>query len=178
MFSPLGTYSLRSVSRGIPMLAQPLSVTDYCCIFVPDMENKNRTPKFYPFVGTASTALVILVATLMPSDRTIQLDVDGLDTVFHFIMFGALAMCAMFDTMLWRKWAPGLFVKLMVALAVTLYGGAIELLQDYMGFGRGAEWSDFIADAAGAFLAIIPFSIVGRRYNEARERDRANGEAR
>jgi VanZ family protein len=41
-----------------------------------------------------------------------------------------------------------------LALGLVLLGGAIEILQYYMGFGRDADWKDFLADIIGVVLAI------------------------
>jgi VanZ family protein len=41
-----------------------------------------------------------------------------------------------------------------LALALILLGGAIEILQYFMGFGRDADWKDFLADIIGVVLAI------------------------
>lgn len=40
-------------------------------------------------------------------------------------------------------------------IIVVLFGGAIELLQGAMAMGRGEDWADFMADAAGAVIGWI-----------------------
>lgn len=40
-----------------------------------------------------------------------------------------------------------------MAACATLFGGAIELLQSWMGLGRGCDMLDFLADGAGAMLS-------------------------
>ena len=47
--------------------------------------------------------------------------------------------------------------------ALVLFGGAIELLQASMGFGRRAEWMDLLADAAGIIIGIaLSLTPAGR----------------
>jgi VanZ family protein len=41
-----------------------------------------------------------------------------------------------------------------LAIGLIALGGLIEILQYYMGFGRDADWLDFLADGLGAVLAI------------------------
>lgn len=41
-----------------------------------------------------------------------------------------------------------------VAVWLCLLGAAIEVLQYYMGFGRDADWRDFVADAFGVALGL------------------------
>ena len=49
-----------------------------------------------------------------------------------------------------------------IAVVSILAGGCIELLQDAMALGRGAEWADFAADSLGVLVAFFaaPPAIV------------------
>jgi VanZ family protein len=92
-------------------------------------------------VGSAVTtvlAVIIAVLTLapMPSGGP-----AGSDKIYHVLAFACLA----FPLPLVR---PRL--ALWVVLAVTAYGGIIEMIQPL--FGRQAEWADLIADGIGATL--------------------------
>jgi hypothetical protein len=53
-------------------------------------------------------------------------------------------------------------VLLCFAVASSLFGGVIELLQDAMGLGRGGDVWDFCADTVGAlfFAAISPWFVA------------------
>ena len=50
--------------------------------------------------------------------------------------------------------------------AAILYGGAIELIQPFV--GRGAEWGDFLADTLGALSGTLP----GITYNSIQKQKR------
>jgi len=41
-----------------------------------------------------------------------------------------------------------------LALLLIALGGAIEILQYYMGFGRDADWRDFLANSIGVVVAL------------------------
>ncbi|PQO24613.1 VanZ family protein [Rhodobacteraceae bacterium WD3A24] len=88
-------------------------------------------------VATALLAAVIALLTLSPSNA--PPGASGLDKVAHFVAFGALAfpLAAARPRLFWP-----------VVLGATAYGGLIEVIQPLV--GRGAEWGDLAADAAGA----------------------------
>lgn len=41
-----------------------------------------------------------------------------------------------------------------LAVALIALGGAIEILQYFMGFGRDADWRDFLANGIGVVVAL------------------------
>jgi len=101
---------------------------------------------------------VILYATLFPDPMPVD-DlplIPGLDKLIHAIMFGGLAGAVAFDYSRSHDLSrPPRSVMARVAIASAIAGGGIELLQDAMGLGRGAEWADFGADSLGALVAYI-----------------------
>ena len=101
-------------------------------------------------IGSAVTlvlAVIIAVLTLapMPSGGP-----AGSDKLYHVLAFACLA----FPLPLVR---PRL--ALWVVLAVTAYGGMIEMIQPL--FGRQAEWGDLVADGIGAILGASVARQVG-----------------
>lgn len=108
------------------------------------------------WTGTALILIVIAVLTLMPSDDAPSMNLPYADKVVHFLMFGVLSAVALFDYSRCRG-RLSVFSWLTIALLASAAGGAIELLQAGMGEGRSAEWGDFIADSAGAFLIPLLF---------------------
>ena len=89
-------------------------------------------------LATGALAVVIAYLTLTP----LQVDLDlGSDKLYHFIAFAMLVLpCALLyaRTLIW------------VLPAAILFGGAIELIQPYV--GRGGELADFGADALGVVI--------------------------
>jgi len=103
-----------------------------------------------PLVYTA----LILAASLIPFGKTPAI-YKHQDKVLHFVEYAILS------ALLYRAFLPGLGPVLSMAACIALssaLGGAVEILQPL--FGRGADFLDFTADAAGsvaaAFLAAMP----------------------
>jgi hypothetical protein len=91
-------------------------------------------------LATGALAVAIAYLTLTPFQLDLDLDL-GSDKLYHLIAFAALVLpCALFyaSTLIW------------VLPAGILFGGAIELIQPYV--GRGGELADFGADALGVVI--------------------------
>lgn len=114
-------------------------------------------------VLTGVTVAAILWLTLaphpLPADDIPM--IPGLDKVVHACMFGGLYFMVCVDVAIARtvrkkavfpllRWKTAV----MLAVAVTAFGGVIELAQGAMGIGRGCDAADFAADAAGVALAV------------------------
>ncbi|MEH6789082.1 hypothetical protein [Parasphingorhabdus sp.] len=88
---------------------------------------------------------VILALALMPAEYAPSVFAE--DKSNHILAFFALSLMA---RLLWpQARLPLLF------LLLTLLGGAIELLQLAMGFGREADWLDFGADVLAIALGLL-----------------------
>jgi len=103
--------------------------------------------------ATGILAAAIAYLTLTPQNLDMG---PNSDKLYHFIAFAALVFpCALLyaRTLIW------------VLPAAILFGGAIELIQPYV--GRGRELADFGADAVGviigAALGLTLRAIVARR---------------
>lgn len=101
---------------------------------------------------------VILYATLWPDPAGVDdfPHIPHIDKIIHAIMFGGFAGAIAFDNTRSRHaLRPSRNVMLATALAAALFGGVIELTQDFMGLGRGCDVFDFIADSVGATVAFF-----------------------
>lgn len=85
---------------------------------------------------TLALILVISYLTLGPVSES---SVPGSDKLHHFLAFFALALPLSFARPRLALW---------VMLAVVAYGGAVKLIQPYV--GRERDNLDFLADALGA----------------------------
>lgn len=47
---------------------------------------------------------------------------------------------------------------------VGVYGGLIELAQDYLFVNRSADWIDLVADLVGGVLGILAYWIIGKPF--------------
>lgn len=111
------------------------------------------------WIATALVVLCILYLTLVPRPLPDNdIDIPGLDKVVHAIMFGGLAWVACIDLArvkrrCFRKLSRVQLLK--VAVAVALFGGAIEVAQQLMAMGRGGDILDFLADVAGTIIGTL-----------------------
>lgn len=108
---------------------------------------------------SAVCCVAILYLTLWPDPlRGVRVGLfPGADKVVHGIMMMGMMLCLGLDTLRKKAASPMkgaacapdrlLFVYF---VAVALFGGGIELLQDAMHLGRSKDWTDAVADAAGA----------------------------
>lgn len=83
----------------------------------------------------------------------------GWDKSNHTLAFGSLAFTSVWA--LWprpRQWG-------LLALALLVYGGGIEILQSYLP-PRSGEWMDLLADGMGISLGLLvawPFTAIAAR---------------
>lgn len=98
-------------------------------------------------------ALLIAVTTLclIPLEDPPLKDVKFIDKWMHIVMFGSIACVMLYE--MWKNSLRHPF--LLAAMASSLYGGAVELMQANLTTYRSGEWLDFAADAAGAFAAVF-----------------------
>ncbi|MGI3211207.1 VanZ family protein [Roseovarius tibetensis] len=101
--------------------------------------------------ATLALALIIASLTLAPLPPGPP-GIPGLDKIAHLSAFAVLVA-----PLAWkypRHW-------MIVAVAATCYGGIIEVVQPYV--GRGMEFADLLADAAGAVAGSCIASRIGAR---------------
>lgn len=115
------------------------------------------------WIFSGLVAGVITVLSLIPVPEVKELeDVPFFDKWVHFIMYGGLTFAMWFDW--WKffgRWTmPSIRVITCTFIIPTLWGGLMELAQNYLTTCRSGEWLDFYADTFGAFLAtIISYSL-------------------
>lgn len=119
-----------------------------------------------PGILTSVVTIIILWLTLAPHPLP-EADVPlfpHVDKIAHVMMFGGLVFVMVVDRELWccrryqqtgRLPRKGIWSLLCFAVTATLFGGVIELLQGWMGMGRGCDPADFLADGTGAALSAM-----------------------
>lgn len=109
----------------------------------------------YPF----SIAIILLVTFLsfFKPPKTDVDDVPGIDKLVHTAMYFLMAGLLWLEfykgqkktkAPIWHAWI-GAF------LCPLVYGGVVELLQEYCTEYRGGEWLDFAANSLGVILAAV-----------------------
>lgn len=99
-------------------------------------------------------AILIAFMTLTPLPAP-NLLTGGIDKVYHFVAFATLIFPVIVTDS--RRWVWA------VPLAIA-YGGAIELIQPYV--GRGAEWLDFGADITGVLAGAALAELLHDRIRD------------
>lgn len=129
----------------------------------------NKIPAWL-FSAFVVVAILWLTLAREPLPETSLPRIPGFDKIGHACMFGGLYFDMAFDWRLHhlrlgnRKSRRGHALRAVVLAGLCVaFGGAVELLQGWMGQGRSADWLDFAADAAGVLLSVAVTPWVLRR---------------
>jgi VanZ family protein len=110
----------------------------------------------------AGTVLVLLVSWLCLRPSADDQWFPHADKVHHaaaFLGLGGLLL-ALFER---RHYA-------VVCIALLVFGGAIEVAQYLMPYGRSAEWADLVADGLGVMLAALVSLAIQESWLQRIER--------
>ncbi|TVQ67158.1 MAG: hypothetical protein EA360_03060 [Balneolaceae bacterium] len=107
----------------------------------------------------ASTA-VILYITLMPSDKIGSHSLYQYDKAGHFVLFFGWTFLFGLLMISVKEVNANL---ILIFIAGSLFGIIIELMQDWLPFGRSADLHDAIADILGALAATLVLFVIRRR---------------
>lgn len=145
----------------------PLKLTDLCLqqITRPWSQPDRLTPKgFFKWLIAFAPAIfwgwLILKLLLLSSGEIpkfpILLSVPHLDKIIHAVLFGVWAA-----TLLWADKRSIQFSGAfwLILSTVFIYGGALELVQEFQIEGRTGTIGDLIADCTGAVIVLL----IGRR---------------
>ncbi len=92
-----------------------------------------------------AVVLVVLLFLLLSPGGTLETEEIIWDKAAHFIAFGLILWSfAVLFRRLPRTWA---------ALLAVVLGGAVEVVQGYI--GRDPSWGDLLADALGVAVALL-----------------------
>ena len=122
----------------------------------------------YYFVRKYPFSLCIILAVIFLSFfRFPAMGIDpvpGLDKVAHVCMYFGMSGMLWLEFLrahrndnqpLWHAWIGALACP-------VLFGGVVELLQEYCTTHRGGDWLDFAANTAGAVLASLTACFILR----------------
>jgi VanZ like family. len=110
-------------------------------------------------------SLLILIACFINPKPLPPSPMSNFDKVVHFFMFLVLGGSIYFENtnhfkvaVRFRRIAWGtLFFP-------VLYGGLVELIQNYVSPYRTGDWGDFLWDSIGAFIAFAVALSINRYY--------------
>lgn len=113
--------------------------------------------------------LIILAVAYLSFFRPPSTDLNeipNLDKVVHFCMYFGLSVVLWFEFLRGhrQKRVPVWHAFVGAFLCPLLYGGFVEIVQEYGTDYRSGDWLDFAADAAGVVVASLLSYYVLRRY--------------
>ena len=117
--------------------------------------------KYVVYTLFIAITVATLVLTLMPPDNLENTRLFSYDKIGHFLMFFGWSFMLGFSIILYsRKDAP----LLLIFITGTLFGIAIEYLQEILSFGRTASMADAAADSAGTLFAVLLLWWIKTKY--------------
>ena len=131
-------------------------------LFVNDILLDKRKRRIMAIGLTLVLSIIIAILTLLPVSA--PQGVPGTDKAHHLLGFAALTLPS---ALLYPR-------SLAIVLPCSLlFGGAIELIQPYV--GRQGEFADFFADAVGALIGVgvglalrtVTIAILARQCRKA-----------
>ena len=125
--------------------------------------------RFVNYLPTLLVGLLIAYLSLL-REMPMQLprwDIPYPDKIVHAVLYAVLAAVMTVDMQRGRtKVLLGALLPIVVA---SLYGGLLEILQEYCFPPRTGEWWDWVADIAGAITGgLVSFLILYRRWKIAK----------
>jgi VanZ family protein len=113
-----------------------------------------NTRRIRVFVPTLVWSAFLLVVSLTPSDDMPRIDAS--DKLGHFIFYLVQTILTARAFYKWNSKNSVLQSYLIGALFALIFGGVLELIQEFQIPGRSGDWYDFGANVLG-ILAAYPF---------------------
>lgn len=109
--------------------------------------------------------LILFLCTLPGSaiPKASIFDMLHMDKVVHFVLFGSTVVLLAYGYYR-QKGVVSKRALLLLVLAATLYGLAIEFIQKYLVANRSFDLYDLLADGVGAATGALVFWWIGRRF--------------
>jgi VanZ family protein len=123
----------------------------------------NPVFNFRYFILPVFWTLIILVLSLLPPSETpgsFLFQIPYGDKLLHFLFYLILGVFWLLSIPAFRNTSIRL-MQFSIILACILFGGIIEILQGFTAF-RTMDAFDWLADAAGASLAMLCFNWINK----------------
>ena len=128
------------------------------------MSNYLRHILLPAFVGFIIFTVTCLISS---SDVPDLPQIIAWDKIAHFGMFFVLSAVSLFDYYRLHNGKPKMSRWIFWGFVLpVIYGGAIELLQEYFFQSRSAEMADFIADVLGSLTALLIALFLYKRFQK------------
>lgn len=121
----------------------------------------------YSSVPVFISFIILYLCCLIPVNRVPDIDLGWgipIDKIGHFLMYFGLSGATALNYIHIKRGRIDM-KKLIVGafLLPIIYGGIIELMQNYIFYPRSGDWFDFLADILGS-LAALPFALSFKSY--------------
>ena len=91
--------------------------------------------------------------------------VTDMDKWAHGVMYLVLALVMLWDNKKVR--IPASYSWVIVVLLAAIFGGFIEILQEYFFYPRTGDWMDWLADCTGTWVG-TGIWYIGQKWHERR----------
>ena len=113
------------------------------------------------YLLTITFSLLILIACFISLGSLPAPPMSNFDKLVHFAMFFLLGGCVYFENT--RYFRHSINIPRIIwgtLIFPVLYGGLVELIQNYISPYRVGDWGDFFWDTIGASLAFVIAIII------------------
>jgi VanZ family protein len=117
------------------------------------------------YYRTIIVLLLILILSTISGDKVSGVSwitIPYFDKIVHLGMYLCLSVTALFEIVRNKQNISVRKALIFIVLMAILYGGTLELVQEYIIKSRSGDWIDFGFNALGASLC-IPFFLIYKR---------------
>ena len=123
---------------------------------------------FRYYLAPIAWAAIILFLSIIPSSELPEFSlwrIFSFDKLVHAAMYGALTFQIMKALIRqYANWTLRYNAARISFITSTIYGGLIELYQEFLTPDRYGDWMDLISNIIGAIIGIILFRIIFIEY--------------
>jgi VanZ family protein len=113
-----------------------------------------------PWVVALWTLLTIYLTTF-PSEKIIEIELFRYDKIGHFLIFGGWTfLIGLIQLVYLERIHASLLPIVIIGIA---FGGAIEIAQYLLPYGRYASWLDMLANILGCLTAFIALKFIQKQ---------------
>ena len=130
---------------------------------------------FRNFYKSILVLLIIFFLSIISGQKIeqVNINIQHFDKIVHLLMYMFLSLILAYDI---QKSNANISLRktvLIVLFSVLLYGGMMELIQQYLIKTRTGDWLDFASDTIGIILAVLVINFYhkgARRLSQRRTR--------
>ena len=121
---------------------------------------------FKKYYRTTLVLIIIFFLSTVSGDEVESVHlfrIENLDKVVHLLMYLFLSSILAFEIIKNNREYPLMKIIAIIVLVPLIYGGVLELVQEFFTETRSGEWADFAFDAFGILLSVPLFVFFIRK---------------